>query len=70
MAYLGQQLDVVYEPGTPIDADSGDEIQGADVEEVGEGIQGRDIPEYQQLGPVWREEKTTYKIWLVKKKSL
>jgi hypothetical protein len=22
------------------------------------------------LGPVWREEKTTYKIWLVKKKSL
>lgn len=63
MAYLRQQLDGVYEPGTPIYAGSRNEIQGADVEELGEGIQGPDTPEYQQLGPVWRKEKTTYKIF-------
>ena len=54
----------MYEPGTPIDAGSRNEIwneiQCADAEELGEGIQGPDIPGYQQLGPVWREKKSIY----------
>eukprot|EP00435_Cladocopium_sp_Y103_P023304 s2901_g5.t1 len=61
----GQQLDVVYEPGTPLGSDGqGDGVQG---EDVGGGIQpdavqGRDIPQFQQLGPVLREERVADKV--------
>ena len=54
----GQQLDGVYEPGTPMGEDDEAEIAGADVE--GEAqldpVQGRDVPEFQQLGPALEEK--------------
>ena len=61
-----QQLEVVYEPGTPIGSDAGeDEIQGVDVgddDQQDHGIQGRDVPEFQQLGPVLREDEASDKV--------
>lgn len=54
----GQQLEVVYEPGTPLQPDGAEDGQDQDVDvgEPDDAVQGRDIPEYQQLGPVLREE--------------
>ena len=57
----GQQLEVMYEPGTPL-ASGGEEVEGDDIEDGDEGIQGRDIPEFQQLGPVLVEEQAADKI--------
>ena len=60
-----QQLEVVYEPGTPLGSDAGeDEIQGVDVvgdDQQDHGIQGRDVPEFQQLEPVLREDEVSDK---------
>ena len=56
-----KQLEVMYEPGTPL-ASGGEEVEGADIEDGDEGIQGRDIPEFQQLGPVLVEEQAADKI--------
>ena len=56
-----KQFEVMYEPGTPL-ASGGEEVEGADIEDGDEGIQGRDIPEFQQLGPVLVEEQAADKI--------
>ena len=62
----GQQLDVAYEPGSPLGSEGGegDEVQGADGggEVPDKGIQGRDIPEFQQLGPVLHEAEAGDKV--------
>ena len=56
-------FEVEYEPGTPL-ADGEDEVQGADIGDAfrDEGIQGRDIPEFQQLGPVLHESESADKV--------
>ena len=57
----GQHLEIVYEPGTPLGSDaSGDEVQGADIGDAvrDEDIQGRKIPEFQQLGPALHEAES------------
>ena len=58
----GQQLEVVYEPGTPIESE--EEIDGVEVDEQAEdqGLQGRDIPEFQRLGPVLIADQSDDKI--------
>ena len=61
----GQHLAVVYEPGTPLGSDaSGDEVQGADIGDAvrDEDIQGREIPEFQQLGPALHEAESADKV--------
>ena len=68
MAYLTkveQQLEVVYEPGIPMDSRDEAEVQGADVQGEGvatDAVQGRDIPEFQRLGPILRDEETAEKV--------
>lgn len=61
----GQHLEVVYEPGTPFGSDaSGDEVQGADIGDAvrDEDIQGKKIPEFQQLGPALHEAESADKV--------
>ena len=59
----GQQLDVMYEPGTPIADDGAEgEFVGAEVGGERDELQGRDVPEFQRLGPVLMEEQKADKI--------
>eukprot|EP00435_Cladocopium_sp_Y103_P025443 s995_g6.t1 len=60
----GQQLEVSYEPGTPLGDEDDAEVVGADVggEVQHDAVQGRDVPEFQQLGPGLRDLETNEKI--------
>ena len=65
MTKVEQQLEVVYEPGIPMDSRDEAEVQGADVQGEGvatDAVQGRDIPEFQRLGPILRDEETAEKV--------
>jgi hypothetical protein len=54
----GVQVELDYEPGTPVDDRVAAEFAAAemDAEEQGEEIVGRDIPEFQQVAPALRED--------------
>ena len=57
----GQQLEVMYEPGTPLASDP--KVEGVEVYDGADGgPQGRDIPEFQQFGPVLREQSSAEKV--------
>ena len=57
----GQQLEVMYEPGTPLASEP--EVEGVEAHDGADGEpQGRDIPEFQQLGPVLREQSCAEKV--------
>eukprot|EP00435_Cladocopium_sp_Y103_P043647 s2238_g12.t1 len=60
----GLQLDIEYEPGTPLGAEDVGDVEGADIGDgaADEALQGRDIPEYQQLAPALRDEETAERI--------
>eukprot|EP00435_Cladocopium_sp_Y103_P020525 s4238_g5.t1 len=58
----GQQLDVVYESGTPLAEDDGEEVHGEEIEGQDHGIQGRDVPQFQQLGPSLQADQIDDKI--------
>jgi len=54
----GVQVELDYEPGTPVDDRVAAEFAAAEVdaEEQREEIVGRDIPEFQQVAPALRED--------------
>lgn len=54
----GVQVELDYEPGTPVDDRVAAEFAAAemDAEEQREEIVGRDIPEFQQVAPALRED--------------
>ena len=60
----GEELEVMCEPGSPMASDEEGGIPGAEVEGEAQRdpVQGRDVPEFQQLGPALEEVKTSDKI--------